>query len=95
MGLEVRWTEEAEFTFDAIMQLIAHRWGDLSAEKFASKTKKLLNNLSAQAYLFPEAGIDNVRKAVITKQSSVFYEVQGERIVLLFFWDNRQDPLFF
>jgi plasmid stabilization system protein ParE len=94
MGLEVRWTEEAEVTFDHIVSFIQDRWGIQSSNKFINKTKNTLLNISLQPLLFPESGIENVRKAVITKQSSVFYEVYPNHIMLVFFWDNRQDPLF-
>lgn len=43
--------------------------------------------------MFPETTFSNVRKAVITSQSSVFYEVREEEIWLLYFWDNRQEKL--
>ncbi|MBS1526104.1 MAG: type II toxin-antitoxin system RelE/ParE family toxin [Bacteroidetes bacterium] len=94
MGLEVRWTEKAEFTFDHIVSFIENNWGKNSSEKFINKTAKLLLSISVHPFLFPESGIDNVRKAVITRQTSLFYEVHADRIMLVFFGDNRQDPLF-
>ncbi len=39
MSLEVRWTEEAEFTFDHIVSFIEDQWGEKSSEKFINKTK--------------------------------------------------------
>jgi plasmid stabilization system protein ParE len=93
MSLEVRWTEEAEYTFDCIFSFIVLRWGDKAALKFKDKTKRTILNISQQPLIFPECGVDNVRKGVITKQSSVFYEVTTH-ISLVYFWDNRQDPLF-
>jgi plasmid stabilization system protein ParE len=94
MSLEVRWTEEAEFTFDHIVSFIKDNWGTKSSEKFIDKTTKLLSSISVHPFLFPESDIEGVRKAVITKQTSVFYEIYTDRIMLVFFWDNRQDPLF-
>ena len=94
MSLEVRWAKEAEFTFDNIVSLIKNNWGEQSSDKFTLKTKKILNSISLHPFMFPESGIDNVRKAVITKQTSLFYEVFPDMILLVFFWDNRQDPLF-
>jgi plasmid stabilization system protein ParE len=94
MSLEVRWAKEAEFTFDSIVSLIKNNWGEQSSDRFILKTKKVLNSISQHPFMFPESGIDNIRKAVITRQSSVFYEVYSDKILLVFFWDNRQDPLF-
>jgi len=93
MDLEVHWTLTAKSTFDTIVALIEEQWSMSSSDKFVQTTKKSLLNISRQPFMFPESGIENVRKAVITKQTSVFYEVHEDKIVLLFFWDNRQDPL--
>ena len=35
----------------------------------------------------------NIRIALIKKLSSVFYEVKPDKIEVLFFWDNRQEPI--
>ena len=35
----------------------------------------------------------NVRKAITSKQNSLFYEIQENKIVILFFWNNRKEPL--
>lgn len=35
----------------------------------------------------------NVRVATLNKQCSLFYKVTETTIVLLFFWDNRQEPI--
>ena len=91
---EVRWTEEAEFTFDHIVTFINNGWGIGPSAKFRQKTIRTLNVISSHPESFPEAGIDNVRKAVITRQTTLFYEIFPEHIMLLYFWDNRQNPLF-
>jgi hypothetical protein len=37
---------------------------------------------------------ENVRVGFITKQCSLIYRVTDTEIHLLYFWDNRQEPLF-
>ncbi|WP_205748185.1 hypothetical protein [Dyadobacter luticola] len=34
-----------------------------------------------------------VRKGFINKNCSFFYEVSGSEVNILYFWDNRQEPL--
>jgi|GEM_PF-6860674 hypothetical protein len=34
MSLEVRWTEEAEFTFDHIVSFIQQYWGERPADRY-------------------------------------------------------------
>jgi plasmid stabilization system protein ParE len=52
MSLEIRWTEEAEFTFDNIVSFIQGRWGERSSDKFINKTQKILLNISRQPFCF-------------------------------------------
>ena len=85
MSLEVRWTEEAECTFDQIVSFIQERWGTKPSDKFINKTKNILLSISNQPFLFPESGIENVRKAVITKQSSVLMKFIRITLCLCFF----------
>jgi plasmid stabilization system protein ParE len=94
MSLEVRWTEEAEFTFDHTVTLIQHGWGSQAALNFRIKTRKTLTIISTYPLSFQSSGIEGVRKAVITSQTSVFYEIFADHVTLLYFWDNRQNPLF-
>ena len=47
---------------------------------------------------FPEVGtIENKEKGIrgftIVKQVNIFYKISGDKIILLDFFDNRQDPV--
>ncbi|MGV3546550.1 MAG: type II toxin-antitoxin system RelE/ParE family toxin [Pedobacter sp.] len=91
--MQTVWSPEAEETFDSIISFIIDNWGISASNKFIRKTKKLLVSIALMPEMFPETTFSNVRKAVITSQSSVFYEVREEEIWLLYFWDNRQEKL--
>jgi plasmid stabilization system protein ParE len=91
MKLDVVLTPRAKETFIATILLIQDKWGDTSAEKFVERTYQVLDSIAQQPYLFKAYGDENVRKGLITKQTSVIYRVASDRIEVLFFWDNRQD----
>ncbi|RYY36133.1 MAG: type II toxin-antitoxin system RelE/ParE family toxin [Sphingobacteriaceae bacterium] len=91
--METKWTEEAEVTFDAIYSFIENNWNSIVAEDFRYKVQELLATLFARPLTFPETNIPNIRKAAITKQTFLFYEVEESRVILLFFWDKVQKPL--
>jgi len=93
MTLSVRWTDEARETFDIIVELIDTKWGFASAQKFVRSAQSTIDNISNQPYIFKASISKNIRKAYITKQTSMFYEVRNTEIILLYFWDNRQEPL--
>ncbi|OAQ38580.1 hypothetical protein A5893_14280 [Pedobacter psychrophilus] len=94
MKLEVRWTPNAEQTFDVIYQFVLEQWGFEIAENLKLKILKTLDQISEQPFLFQESSLKDVRKAVISKYTSLFYEVLENHILLVFFWDNRQQPIF-
>ena len=93
MSLEIILTPNAKDTLLSIVSFIRLKWGNRSAEKFIEKTYKVLDTISQQPYLFKAYEEKNVRKGLITKQTSVVYRVLHDRIEVLFFWDNRQEPI--
>ena len=94
MNLAVFWTDDAKITFDSIVVFIESKWSTKEAENFVRHTQKVLKLISDQPYMYKASINNNVRQAVITKQTSIFYEVHHEFITILYFWDNRQEPAF-
>jgi len=93
MSLAVFWSDEATETFDSIVLFIEYKWSEKQASVFVRHTEKILSLIREQPYMYKSSIENNVRHAVITKQTSMFYEVHDGYITILFFWDNRQEPL--
>lgn len=93
MSLAIAWTDEAQETFNHTVNQIESKWGEVSAGDFVRSTHKTITIISTQPYLFSASLTSNIRKAVISKQTSMFYEVHSTHITILFFWDNRQEPI--
>lgn len=92
--MEVIFSLQATETLLSIVSFIESKWNVSTANKFIEKTYKVIDSISFQPYMFQATQLENVRKAVITKQTSVIYKIYPEHIEILFFWDNRQDSLF-
>lgn len=94
MAMKIRWSLEAEATFSAIINYLEKEWSEKVVKNFVAKTNKVINRISRNPKLFIAFGEEEVRKAVITKQNSLFYwiDIQNEQIILLAFWDNRKNP---
>ena len=94
MSLHVRFSAEAVKTFEAICAQIKNRWGDNTMRKFQRKVLKTIQTLSVSPFIFSIIeGYPDIRKGIINKNCSFFYEAKQEQIDILFFWDNRQDPV--
>ena len=94
MSLPVILSENALLTFDAIAEQVLERLGNKAHQDFKKNTLKTLKLISQNPLIYRQTDFDsNVRIALIKKLSSVFYEVKSDRIEILFFWDNRQEPM--
>ncbi len=93
MALEIFWTKGADRKFDKIIEYLSIEWNEQVAGTFVKKVYSFLDVLSE----FPEIGtIENQEKGIrgftIAKQINVFYLVRDGKIILLDFFDNRQNP---
>jgi plasmid stabilization system protein ParE len=82
-------------TFDEITEQIKQKWGSRHADKFKQRAVKVIEIIQVSPFIFQsiESNAD-VRKGFIHKNCSVFYKITDTHISILFFWDNRQDPIF-
>ncbi|OKS84732.1 type II toxin-antitoxin system RelE/ParE family toxin [Mucilaginibacter polytrichastri] len=94
MGLQILYTPRSRETLVSVYNFIKDKFGAPSADKFVVKADKIIVLIAEQPFMFKATNIDeNIRIGFITKQTSLFYRVTESSIHLLFFWDNRQEPV--
>jgi plasmid stabilization system protein ParE len=94
MSFEIRFTPESEETFDAVISQLRDRWGEGFVNKFESKISKIINAISETPHLYPIFDENTeVRRCVLHKNCSLLYRVYGNTVLIVCFWDNRQEPL--
>jgi plasmid stabilization system protein ParE len=87
-------TRRAKETYAAIQSQLLYRFGPAVLAKFEKKTVKTLNLVTESPFMFKSiTETPHVRKGLIHKNCSVFYEVKVTEIEILFFWDNRQEAI--
>ncbi|MFI5159432.1 MAG: type II toxin-antitoxin system RelE/ParE family toxin [Sphingobacteriales bacterium] len=92
---KVVFSKKANETFDLIQLQLLERWGVPIVIKFEQRTINVIATIAESPFIYQATGLDpEVRKAFIHGNCSLFYRVSGQEIVILFFWDNRQDPIF-
>lgn len=90
--MTIIWTQAA---IDDISENIAYlekKWTEKEVTSFLKKVHNVLEKLSAGNIQFKPTDYKNVFQIVIVKQVTLFYEVDGEEVFLLRFWNNYQDP---
>jgi plasmid stabilization system protein ParE len=94
VSLPIFYTPRSRETLKSVYDFIHNKFGTKAADKFALKAEKTIDLIAEYPLMFKASTIDeNVRVGFITRQTSLFYRVTNTSIHLLFFWDNRQEPV--
>ncbi|RZJ98752.1 MAG: type II toxin-antitoxin system RelE/ParE family toxin [Flavobacterium sp.] len=93
--MELIFTDEATEMLVSVSLFIEQKWSLKEADKFLAQAYKTFDLLLKHPYIFKASSLDqNIRVGIISKQCSFFYEIKESQIVILFLWDNRQEPIF-
>ena len=87
------WSDEALQGLKRIIEYLEQRWTQKEIKKFARLLDKQLNIIKDNPLIFPQSNkSEGIRKSVLSKQTSIYYKVEENKIYLLTLFDNRQDP---
>jgi len=92
MASVILWTNRADKKFDRILEYLMVEWGETVTKSFVKNIYDFLDILAD----FPEIGTleikdKGIRGYTIIEQINIFYKIDGDRIILLDFFDNRQN----
>lgn len=93
MALKIRWTKEAISTYFNSLDYLKENWSEKEVDNFIKRVRKVISYISIQPYQYKAHSPNSIRKALVTKQCSLFFLVKQTEILLITFWDNRQNPL--
>jgi len=86
-------TKRAAKNYRSVINYLTNEWGEHVAKLFEQKTIDFLDLLEAYPNIgtieFPEKQIMGFQ---LTKQTRVFYRIKGKQIIILAFFDSRQNP---
>ncbi len=86
----ISWSPLAEETYLKTLSQILDNWTLKEAEDFAIKVESLLKKLKTHKHLCPPSSKrKNLRRCVITLQTSIVYQIKDNGIEIITFFDNR------
>lgn len=95
MDKEIIWSKKARQTFLDISIYLQDKWGTDKAIVFSDHVNYIIELIQKFPNSYPKS-VDpdfvNIRKCVINKQTSLYYRVEENSIVLITFFDNRRSP---
>ncbi len=95
MAFDILYTGKAKETLNVVYTFIVEKFSLAIANKFINQTELKIKLISENPFIYKSSILDeSIRIALINKHTSLFYQIKGNKIYLLFFWDNRQDPFF-
>jgi plasmid stabilization system protein ParE len=91
--MNIFWTDEAVSTFEQNIQYLEKEWNEKVIQKFFDKTEHALNRIAQNPATFPLFNQQKgIHKCLIVKQITLYYKIDDDKIYLLSFWNNYQDP---
>jgi len=94
MSLNVIVTEEAYETLEITLDFVREKWGQKTSDKLDAEIRRKLKLIALHPYMYKASSIKTeLRKCTVSKQTSFFYEIMKEHILVVYFWDNRQQPI--
>ena len=92
MKRKIVWSDEAEEDYSDNIDSLLADWSLNEAKEFIDEANNVIRIITVQPECFPLSDYKKIRKALICKQISLLYQVKKSEIILLRFWNNKQDP---
>lgn len=93
MALKIEWSDEALKNLDDLILYLENNWDKKVIQRFFRRMETIIETLS----LYPSAyrlvvKKKGIRKAIITKQVSMYYQKKNSGIEIITLLDNRMNP---
>jgi plasmid stabilization system protein ParE len=86
------WTDEAIENLEKILDYLNDRWTQREINNFKKKLARQIFIIQQNPNIFPISPYNiRLRKAVLSKQTTVFYEFSGQIIYLVYIFNTTQD----
>lgn len=91
--MRVQFSELSVFKLEKLVDYLREEWSERSAQTFLDKLDSKLESVRSSPKAFPESQVSKgLRKCVITKQTTVLYEIHQDVIIVMNIIDTRQNP---
>jgi len=92
-GYRIEWAMEAISNLDSIIDYLSNKWTQKEIKKFYKLLDKTLALVSKNPDIFSNSELkSNVKRCVLSKQTTIYFEVKNDSVVILTLFDNRKNP---
>lgn len=92
--MQIFWTDDALHSLEETIDYLKEEYDNQSVLKYKEKVRNIVNLLKK----FPMAGVKSserpsLRKILVTRQSSMVYTINDDKLIILLLIDNRMDNI--
>lgn len=90
--MQVFVTPRAAKDFDSIVDYIEQKWGTRTAKELVLKVDQI-HRLLKDYPLLGQVENNDIRGFQLSRQTRILYRIRDNKIIILSFFDVRQDPM--
>lgn len=92
-GYKLLWSDKAVLDLQNIIDYLKYKWTDKEVRNFVRRLDKRLDLILINPKLFPKTGKrKNIRRSVLTRHTTIYYETTDNLIQVVTLFDSRQNP---
>jgi len=92
MDFKFVWSQEAINNLEEILDYLILNWSQKEVVRFKKKLSKQIDLIIQFPKMFPVSVYNTeLRKAVLSKQTTLFYKIKGNEIFLVYLFVNARD----
>ena len=90
---EIKFSKHSKTQLDSLLEYLEFKFSILTKKKFVLKFDEIILIILKNPETFRKSDINkNIRKCVISKQTTLYYKFNNSEIRLLSLFDTRQNP---
>ncbi len=90
--MEIVWSDDAKLDYEENIEYLLKEWTEQSAIQFIEEVDAILELLKINPKLYPLSEFKSVRRAVVRKQITLFYQERKSTVYLIRFWNTFRNP---
>ncbi len=92
-GYKIFWTDNALRELHTTIENVEENWTQKELQNLAFNIEKTLNLISINPYIYQTSDVNkSIRRVVILSLNTLYYRVIEDRVEILSFFANRQNP---
>lgn len=92
MDFKIIWTNGAINKLEEILNYLAENWTQREVNNFKNKLSNQIRLIQQFLQMFPISLYNQrLREAVLSKQTTLFYEIKGKKIYVIFLFANNKN----